>query len=397
MDADSEQVPPKRTLAVRILLVDADPSASESVDAALRDRYVGYHLAVATSVANGLDRIAGEAWDVCLVEQALPDGDGLDLIRTARARGAATPFILLTAAATDELDERAMHAGASDCVERPFADQRLVRAIRYAIGGHREFEARFAREATLRHDEKMEALGRLAGGVAHEVNNVLTAIMGYADLVADQTDPGAQARRDVDEIRRAAERAAAFMRKLSLLSDSQAMDSVELDVNETLSGCLETMSVKEPVQVTHRLGSGLAPVRGDVVQLAQALNHVIANALEAMPTGGTLTVETSTVTVDQAIRRPGSPAVQPGSYVMARVSDTGAGMDADTCARAFEPFFTTKRKGHGLGLPIAHGLVSRNGGAIVLESAPGLGTTVSLYLQAARIETETGEEPAPSR
>jgi len=383
MATDSELVPPDRNLPVRILLVSAAPSARVLVDASLGEARLEYDIDLVIGLAAGLDRVGDRRWDACLIEQDLPDGDGLALVRAARARGVTIPLILLTGTITEALDEAALREGASDCVEQALAPARLARSIRYAVRDHRAAFAGRQRDEALRQDEKMEAIGRLAGGVAHDINNLLTAILGYTDLVSEQVDSDEQISRDIQEIRRAAERATAYMRQLTLLKPSQAVDSVEVDINETVSALLASLPVCDRTQISVRLGTALSMVRGDAGQLEQALANVAINALDAMPAGGNLTIETIAVTVEEELWRPGAPPVLPGSYVKVSVSDTGSGMDSATRARAYEPFFTTKRKGQGLGLPLAHGLVKQSGGSISLESAPGLGTTVSIYLQVA--------------
>ena len=268
--------------------------------------------------------------------------------------------------------------------------QLSVRAVRDATGRVEYYET-FVRDVTeqrrletqLLHAQKMEAVGRLAGGVAHDFNNLLTVILSYSDLLLEDMPPDAPDRGDIAEIRQAAVAASTLTRQLLAFSRQQVLEPRVLDVNAVVSSTekLLTRLLGEDVRLTTSLATGLGAVKVDPGQLEQIIMNLAVNARDAMPRGGRLSIETANVDMDEAYVR-GHPIAQPGRYVMLAVSDTGIGMDAVTQARIFEPFFTTKEvgKGTGLGLATVYGIVKQSGGFIWVYSEPGHGTSFKIYL-----------------
>jgi signal transduction histidine kinase len=363
---------------------------------ALGNAPFGRAIETVATAAEGLKRIVADEHDIYLIDQRLPDRDGLDLIGEVKSGGATKPFILMTGYGSGALDEAALHEGAADYVEKHMVGAYLERSIRYAL---RDFEAMRLlrdREEQLRQAQKMEAIGRLAGGVAHDFNNLLTAIVGYADLIAERLDPEGQTAREMAEIRKAADSAAALTRQLLSFSRKQFLNTTILDLNETASGLLQMLPrlIGEHIQTSVVQARHLSRVKADASQMEQILVNLVLNARDAMPHGGDLTIETANVSLDRDRLSRENLALEPADYVMLSVTDSGAGMDADTRARAFEPFFTTKSKGKGTGLGLAtvYGIVDQSGGGVSITSALGRGTSIRIYLPA----TAMVEEPARS-
>ena len=263
-----------------------------------------------------------------------------------------------------------------------------------AVGTLVDVTVRKDLEAQLTQAQKMEAVGRLAGGVAHDFNNLTTAILGYSELMLRRLDPDDPLRRHVAEVTRAAERAAALTRQLLAFSRKQLLQPKVLDVAEVLEhsrGLLERL-IGEDVELVTRGEPGVGRVRADPVQLDQVIQNLAVNARDAMPRGGRLVLEASNADLDEDYAHE-HVTVRPGRYVMLAVSDTGHGMDKETQQRIFEPFFTTKEvgKGTGLGLSTVYGIVQQSGGYVWVYSEVGRGTTFKIYLP--RVEDEADRPP----
>jgi len=230
-------------------------------------------------------------------------------------------------------------------------------------------------EERFRQSQKMEAIGQLAGGIAHDFNNMLTAISGYAELLAHSFDEGDPRAEDVDQVRKAAAHAAALTRQLLAFSRKQILLPQRLDVNAIVRDLqvILARTIGAGVELKTSLEDGLSLVETDPDQLAQVVLNLALNGRDAMPAGGCLTITTSAAELDG------------GPFVSVEVTDTGTGMDEETRSRVFEPFFTTKEtgKGTGLGLATAYGFVSQSGGRIEIDSAPGEGSTFRVLLPAA--------------
>jgi PAS domain S-box-containing protein len=292
-------------------------------------------------------------------------------------------------------------------------ERMLTIRVRHADGSWRSFEAvanpqhpgdptsplivnardvteRTALEQQLRQAQKMEAIGLLAGGIAHDFNNVLTAILGYGQLLRLELPEGSAAAADVDEIMKAGERAGALTRQLLAFGRKQVLHPQPLSLTALVAELQKMLGrlIGEDVQLRTALDAALTPVLADSHQMQQVLLNLVVNARDAMPRGGALTITTGNVALD----RPWDDRqarLAPGRWVMLSVSDTGIGMPPEIAARVFEPFFTTKEpgRGTGLGLSTVYGIVAQSGGQIALETEIGVGTTFRIYLPAADVCT----------
>ena len=252
-----------------------------------------------------------------------------------------------------------------------------IRGVLLDITKRRELEDQ------LRQSQKLEAVGSLAGGIAHDFNNLLTAILGYADLAINALDPANPVRADIEEIQRAGHSAEALTRQLLIFSRKGIVQPVVLSLNGIVTRLEKILRrvVGEDVEFRVRLGPSLGSVKADAGQLEQVVMNLVVNARDAMPSGGTLTLDTDCVQVDEAFAAShGRSAV--GAFDRLRVIDTGCGMTPEVQAQIFNPFFTTKgpEKGTGLGLATVHGIVHQAGGYVVVTSATGQGSTFAIYL-----------------
>jgi two-component system, cell cycle sensor histidine kinase and response regulator CckA len=259
------------------------------------------------------------------------------------------------------------------------ADGKPLRLLGIAM----DIDERKSLEDQLRQAQKLEAIGQLAGGVAHDFNNVLTVMLGFTELLMADRSLGDPGQADLLEIKKAGARAAGLTRQLLAFSRKQILQPKVLDVNALIGG-MEPMLrqlIVEHVDLTVSLTAQVALIMMDPTQLEQILVNLAINAADAMPRGGKLTIETTNVTLDQHYQQRHLP-VTPGDYVMLAVSDTGVGMDEATSRRIFEPFFTTKEigKGTGLGLATVYGIVKQSGGDICVDSEPGQGTMFTIHL-----------------
>ncbi len=266
----------------------------------------------------------------------------------------------------------------------PLPDQNLMISTVQDVTERKRAETeRETLQAQLNQAQKMESVGRLAGGVAHDFNNMLGVILGHAELAIGQVEPGSPLRSDLEEIRTAATRSADLTRQLLAFARKQPVTPRALDLNEAVGGMVRMMQrlIGERISLAWLPGHGVSPVLVDPSQLNQILTNLCANARDAIADVGRITISTrnASVEVDDGA---GGPRVAPGDYVMLAVSDDGCGIDRDTLAHVFEPFFTTKGlgQGTGLGLAMVHGIVEQNGGFIDVRSEVGVGTTFRIYL-----------------
>jgi len=261
-----------------------------------------------------------------------------------------------------------------------------------------EITERRVLENQLRQAQKMEAIGRLAGGVAHDFNNLLTVISGYTEVLMEHTDPANPLHPKIEAIHHATERATAVTRQLLAFSRKQLLELKVVDINRIVSemeGLLWPL-IGENIELQTRLAPDLGRTRADAGQIEQVLMNLVCNSKDALPHGGRITIQTANVEVGHDQFRHEYHYIRPGAYVMLMVGDNGQGMDTETQARIFEPFFTTKEKGKGtgLGLSTVYGIIKQSGGYILVQSEPGKGTTFRIYLP--RVE-EAADAAGPAR
>jgi nitrogen-specific signal transduction histidine kinase len=238
-------------------------------------------------------------------------------------------------------------------------------------------------EAELQRATRLESLGLLAGGIAHDFNNLLTVIRGYSELILSRLPSDGSARREMEEVKKAADRAAGLTGQLLAFSRRQFVAAKVVDLNAVvvnMDGMLRRLLGEDIIELCAELDPQIGSIKADPGQLEQVIMNLAVNARDAMPTGGRLTIETRNVTIGKGPRRE-TMMLEEGDYVLLAIKDTGQGMSEEVQSHLFEPFFTTKEKGKGtgLGLSTVYGIVKQSGGTIGIESKPGRGTTCKIY------------------
>jgi signal transduction histidine kinase len=335
-----------------------------------------------SSSAGMVDALERGGFDLVIADHSMPGFTGFEALELTRQRDPDLPFMLVSGTVGEHIAVDAMRAGARDYLMKGHLT-RLVPAIRreLAEAQNRRERARLTEE--LRQAQKMEAVGRLAGGVAHDFNNLLTAINGYADLLLSDLPDSDRAYTSVREIRAAGERATALTRQLLAFGRRQVLEPRVVELAALVANLVPMLGriIGEDITV-EQLSDGTSPsVLADPGQLEQVILNLAVNSRDAMPDGGRLSLETGSVSFDESVRQH-HVELQPGRYALLAVSDTGSGMSAETQSHIFEPFFTTKEsgKGTGLGLATVWGIVRQSGGHVWVYSEIGIGTTFKVYL-----------------
>jgi signal transduction histidine kinase len=330
-----------------------------------------------------------QPWDVIVADYYLPRFDAPAALSVLRGAALDIPFIVVSGAMGEDRAVAMMKAGAQDYVMKSNL-ARLAPAVEREIGDAlarrelRRAEAERKRiEEQLLQAQKLESIGRLAGGVAHDFNNLLTVINGYGDMLLKELRADDPVYDIVTEIRTAGERAAALTRQLLVLSRKKITQPQPANLNDIVTEVEKMLGrlIGEDICLKSILGASLGRVLADPGLLHQVLMNLAVNARDAMPGGGTLSIETANVDVDCSYVEQ-HPEMKPGPYVRLQVADTGIGMTKEVQSHLFEPFFTTKKLGEGTGLGLAtvYGIVKQSDGSVWVYSEPGLGTTFSIYL-----------------
>jgi len=373
---------------LRLLHLEDDPDDAELITTTLMEGNIPCHTQLVDTRQAFVAALKECQMDLILADYSIPGFDGMTALTLARQHCPDVPFLFVSATIGEELAIDAMHQGATDYVLK----QRLGRLVPSVQRALRELDDRAERkraeealrqsEKQFRQSQKMEAVGRLAGGIAHDFNNLLTVIMGYSQVLLTELGPQHPLRGKIEETLKAGERAATLIRQLLTFSSKQSLDPKVLSLNTavtSLEGLLRRL-IGEDIQLVSKLDPTNGRLRADQAQLEQVLVNLVVNARDAMPKGGTLTIETAQVELTLSPVYHLTP-LPPGPYVRLAVSDTGCGMDRKTQSHIFEPFFTTKGegKGTGLGLSTVFGIVTQCGGAIDVTSRVGHGTRFDLY------------------
>jgi two-component system cell cycle sensor histidine kinase/response regulator CckA len=371
-------------LPLRVLIVsDREEDALQLIDALRQSDYVPTSERVDT--AGALRAALAHRWDLILATGESARLPTLTVLEILHETSADVPLVAISERAPEEFVLKVLKAGAADYITRNHLSRLGVSVSREMSQAEGRRERRRL-EQQFRQAQKMEAVGRLAGGVAHDFNNLLTVITGYAELLLAGTDLEESQRTALQEIQRAAERGGALTHQLLAFSRGQPFTARTVQLNSLIVHMQKMLSrlIGEDVELITVAAADPADVRTDPGQLEQVVMNVVVNARDAMPGGGKLIIETANAQIDQIHAAPNFD-LQPGSYVVLAISDTGMGMDPETVTHLFEPFFTTKApgKGTGLGLATAYGIVKQSGGAISVYSEPGRGTTVKIYLPSA--------------
>ena len=375
---------------IHILHLEDDPNDAALVQSTLEAGGIACSTVRVESRDDFVAALEGGGVDLVLSDFALPAFDGISALKIAHARWPALPLIFVSGTLGEDRAVDSLKSGATDYVLKGHL-ARLVPAVRRAMqevaaqAVCRRLEVQFV-EA-----QKMEVVGQLAAGVAHDFNNILAVIMGYSDLILSELQPHEQLRNYAEAIRHASDRAIGLTRQLLVFSRKQTVQPLILDLNVVVKD-MENMLrrlVDENIAMTFLPGKEIGHIKADSGYIGQVLMNLVVNARDAMPNGGKLAVSTSNVTLDEAQARTHSGAV-PGDYVMLSVSDTGCGISADVKAHLFEAFFTTKPKGKGTGLGLAtcQTIAQQCGGHIDVQSELGKGATFSMYFPRVKLELD---------
>jgi len=385
---------------LRALIVEDSENDCLLLLSTLRDGgYVVEHKRVETAAT--LKATLDDSWDIIISDFSMPGFRGTDALAIVRERGLDIPFIFLSGTIGEETAVSAMKAGAQDYVSKGNV-ARLLPAIERELREAETHREKKQVEHRVRQLEKFEALGKLAGGVAHDFNNVIGAIMGWAEIGADRVAEGSQEGKLFRKIGDQARRAAGLTRQLLAYARRQILEPKTINLNQMVketTGLLEKV-IGEQIEVKMALAEDLRTTRADPAQIEQVMMNLCFNARDAMPAGGQLLIETRNLELGEKYCARHADA-RPGHWVQLSVSDTGTGMDAATLERIFEPFFTTKEvgKGTGLGLATVFGIMKQHGGFIEVYSEVGAGTAFHVHLPVSEGEAEAlrAADDAPAR
>ena len=382
---------------LRLLHLEDNKADADLVATMLRDAGIPCESDRVDTRSGFLKALQQGGFDLIFADYSVPAFDGAAALALAHKLCPDVPFIFISGTLIEEFAIDMMHRGATDYIFKERLGrlvpsvQRILRELDERAERKRAEEALRLSEKQFRQAQKMEAVGRLAGGLAHDFNNLLTVIMGHSQVLLTELPEGSTVRGKIEEMQKAGERAAALIRQLLAFSRKQALEPKVLCLNSVVINLDSMLSrlIGEDIQLAVRTEPEQGHVKADPGQLEQVIMNLVINARDAMSNGGLLVIETSQVQLTRTPMHHIRP-LSPGPYMKLTVTDTGCGMDQDTLSHLFEPFFTTKEehKGTGLGLSTVFGIVTKNGGAIDVWSQVGHGTTFDIYLP--RIDPQAG-------
>jgi two-component system cell cycle sensor histidine kinase/response regulator CckA len=382
---------------INILIVEDNAEDAELLVRVLRRAEFDFKFE-RVDTESGFLHAVGPDIDLILSDYNMPQFSGLRALELLKKMpNLDIPFIIVSGTIGEEMAVAAMQQGASDYLLKDRI-ARLGPAVTRVLDSVRERAERKRYEAQFIEAQKMEVVGQLAAGVAHDFNNVLAVIMGYSDLIMQDLGPEHELQKYVDEVRQAARRAAGLTQQLLIFSRKQKVQPIQLDLNEVIHGMEKMLRqlINENVEMTMRCEDDIGHIKADSGYVWQVLMNLVVNARDAMPNGGKLTIKTGLVVLEDGDPKI-NPDLPPGPYVTLSVADTGVGMTEEVKKRLFEAFFTTKAagKGTGLGLLTCQTIVRQSGGHIEVDSAVGQGTVFTIYFP--RIEQVKDSESRVSR
>jgi signal transduction histidine kinase len=389
------------TQPLRLIHLESNPADAELIYSTLRAAGIPCQAKRVETREEFLAALRQEGFSLILADTTVPGFDGAAALALSRTLHPDTPFLFVSGTQGEEFAIDMMQRGATDYIFKQRLGRlapsikRTLREIDERLERRRAEDALRVSEKQFRQAQKMEAVGRLAGGLAHDFNNLLTVIMGHSQVLMGELSSDNPLRAKIEEMQKAGERATSLIRQLMAFSRKQTVEPKVLPLNSivgNVEGMLRRL-IGEDIQLVIRPDPGDGHVKADPGQLEQVLMNLVVNARDAMPNGGLLAIETSQTELTRTPTHHLHP-LPLGPYVKLTVTDTGYGMDADVLSHLFEPFFTTKEeyKGTGLGLSTVFGIVTSSGGGIDVWSQVGHGTTFDVYLP--RVNPETMAMPA---
>ncbi len=379
----------------RFLIVEDSATDLELLHRELRQGGIPFESRCTQTREDFVRELATFNPDLVISDFALPRFDGLTALKLCRELRPEIPFIFVSGTIGEETAVDALQLGATDYLLKG-RTKRLCRAVERAVGEARARREQARLQAELAHSQKLEAIGRLAGGVAHDFNNLLTVILGFTESACQHLGDQHPQHGTLQHVIHAGKRAASLTRQLLMFSRRDPATPRILNLNHAVAEVEPMLRrlIGEHIVLETRLDAGTGNVRADPGQIEQVIVNLAVNARDAMPKGGTLTIATALREIDAAQARS-HPDAKPGRYVVLEVSDTGCGMDAETLTHIFEPFFTTKGPGQGtgLGLSTVYGIVHGAGGFIATRSEIGKGTVMQTHFPRILETEESRRQP----